>query len=89
MSDKKTSTKGELAKEEAAANDLEVDESSDEVVSRERSAELDAGAERRSLRGGPPSGRSGVPAAAASTTALDREATPRRAAAASSTEGPN
>jgi hypothetical protein len=30
MSDKKTSTKAELAKEEATANDLEVDESSDE-----------------------------------------------------------
>jgi hypothetical protein len=30
MSDKKTNTKAELAKEEAAANDLEVDESSDE-----------------------------------------------------------
>jgi hypothetical protein len=30
MSDKKTSAKAELAKEEAAANDLEVDESSDE-----------------------------------------------------------
>jgi len=30
MSDKKTSTKAELAQEEAAANDLEVDESSDE-----------------------------------------------------------
>ena len=30
MSDKKTSTKAELAKEEAAANDMEVDESSDE-----------------------------------------------------------
>ncbi len=30
MSDKKTSTKAELAKEEAVANDLQVDESSDE-----------------------------------------------------------
>ena len=30
MSDKKTNTKAELEKEEAAANDLEVDESSDE-----------------------------------------------------------
>jgi hypothetical protein len=30
MSDKKPSTKAELAQEEAAANDLEVDESSDE-----------------------------------------------------------
>lgn len=30
MSDKKTSTNAELAKAEAAANDLEVDESSDE-----------------------------------------------------------
>ena len=30
MSDKKTNTNAELAKEEAAANDLEVDESSDE-----------------------------------------------------------
>jgi len=30
MSDKKTSTKAELAQAEAAANDLEVDESSDE-----------------------------------------------------------
>ncbi len=30
MSDKKANAKAELAKEEAAANDLEVDESSDE-----------------------------------------------------------
>ena len=30
MSEKKTNTKAELAKEEAVANDLEVDESSDE-----------------------------------------------------------
>jgi len=30
MSDKKTNTKSELAKKEAVANDLEIDESSDE-----------------------------------------------------------